>query len=201
MHLEIGEAEAVYKLMPIFHLKDSNITTIFVPSNMKADRRKFLVKVDLRRISSDMEGVFLEKSSVVDKYYKQPASLEEICLVQFSRMYRPSNATKSKSGDGSEEEEEDSNGEDAQLGSVTREDSGVNNFSSLMTNDPTTTQTTLLSKVIELNKAELVPGEAKLLHLRTFLVVMQTFCQKILTSFSWLNCSTTDPTMIRLSCF
>ena len=70
-----------------------------------------------------------------------------------------------------------------------------------MTNDPTTTQTMLLSKVIELNKAELVPGEAKLLHLRTFLVVMQTFCQKILTSFSWLNCSTTDPTMIRLSCF
>ena len=47
--------------------------------------------------------------------------------------------TKGKSGDGSEEEEEDSDGEDAQLESVTREDSGVYNFFSLMTSDPTTT--------------------------------------------------------------
>ena len=37
----------------------------------------------------------------------------------------------------------------------------------------------LLPKVIELNEAELVPGEAKFLHRRTFPAVMQTFRQKM----------------------
>ena len=39
---QMGEAEALYKLLPNLHLKDSNVTTIFVPTNWKENRVSFL---------------------------------------------------------------------------------------------------------------------------------------------------------------
>ena len=43
---QMGMAEALYKILPSLRLKDSNVTTKFVPTNRKEQRSKFLVKVD-----------------------------------------------------------------------------------------------------------------------------------------------------------
>ena len=43
---QMGETEALYKIFPDFHLKDSNIATVNVPVNKKENRSKFLIKID-----------------------------------------------------------------------------------------------------------------------------------------------------------
>ena len=43
---QMGECEAFYKVMPNFHLKDSNVTTIMLPTGTKETRSKFMIKVD-----------------------------------------------------------------------------------------------------------------------------------------------------------
>ena len=43
---QMGECEAFYKIMPNFHLKDSNVTTIMLPTGTKETRSKFMIKVD-----------------------------------------------------------------------------------------------------------------------------------------------------------
>ena len=43
---QMGECEALYKILPSLHLKDSNVTTIFVPTSRKEKRSKFLMKVE-----------------------------------------------------------------------------------------------------------------------------------------------------------
>ena len=42
----MGECEAFYKILPHFHLKDSNVTTIMIPTGTKEMRSKFMIKVD-----------------------------------------------------------------------------------------------------------------------------------------------------------
>ena len=43
---QMGECEAFYKIMPSFHLKDSNVATIMIPTGTKETRSKFMIKVD-----------------------------------------------------------------------------------------------------------------------------------------------------------
>ena len=43
---QMGEAEAFYRIMPDFHLKDSNVSTVFVPVSKRENRSKYLVKID-----------------------------------------------------------------------------------------------------------------------------------------------------------
>ena len=42
----MGEAEAYYKILPNLTLRYSNIDTIFIPSDKKDLRSKFLLKLD-----------------------------------------------------------------------------------------------------------------------------------------------------------
>ena len=48
-HRQMSEAEAYYKIFPNLTLKFSNIDTIFIPSDKKSFRSKFLLKVDENR--------------------------------------------------------------------------------------------------------------------------------------------------------
>ena len=43
---QMGETEALYKIFPDFHLKDSNVTAVFVPVSRKENRSKYLLKID-----------------------------------------------------------------------------------------------------------------------------------------------------------
>ena len=42
----MGEAEAIYKLMPNLKMKDSNVGCVFLQTGTKEERSKFLMSVD-----------------------------------------------------------------------------------------------------------------------------------------------------------
>ena len=43
---QMGEAEAIYRLLPNLHLKESNLATKFVPTGFPENRSKFLLKLN-----------------------------------------------------------------------------------------------------------------------------------------------------------
>ena len=96
-HRQMGEAEAVYKVFPDFHFKDSNITTVFIPNCPFEERSKFLIQVDDKPEYSNIptikienrEGNYIEKYDIVSKYQRREG-LESICAAQFTKMYEPS---------------------------------------------------------------------------------------------------------------
>ena len=96
-HQQMGEAEAVYKIFPVLHFKDSNISTVFLPNCPLEERSKFLLRVDdkpqyahLPKIKiENKEGDFVENYDIVSKYERREG-LEEICAAQFTKMYEPS---------------------------------------------------------------------------------------------------------------
>ena len=95
---QMGECEAFYKIMPSFHLKDSNVTTIMIPTGTKESRSKFMIKVDEnvdyngkeKKMIAGKEGWYVEKYDLVDKYVrrdKKCLEADEVCVVQFYRMF------------------------------------------------------------------------------------------------------------------
>ena len=97
---QMGEAEALYKILPNLRLKDSNVTTKFVPTNRKQNRSKFLMKVDekdpcngqIKKKIENREGWFVEKYDLVDKYTRRDKKCRDIDTLstsQFWKMYDP----------------------------------------------------------------------------------------------------------------
>ena len=60
-HRQMGEAEAVYKILPDFHFKDSNLSTIFFPNCPREERSKFLMRVDEKPQFSHLPTVKLKE--------------------------------------------------------------------------------------------------------------------------------------------
>ena len=95
---QMGEAEALYKIFPDFHLKDSNVTTVFVPVSKKENRSKFLLKVDEDMSYNNQEklqidgrdGYYVEKYDIVSKFERKEEGLEQFSFSHFSKMYTPS---------------------------------------------------------------------------------------------------------------
>ncbi|KAJ8369406.1 hypothetical protein SKAU_G00094340 [Synaphobranchus kaupii] len=94
-HRQMGEAEAVYKIFPDFHFRDSNVTTVFVPTDRREERSKFLIRVDddpqyagITKLNiPGREGDYMEKYDIISKYERRSKDLEQICLAQFAKMY------------------------------------------------------------------------------------------------------------------
>ena len=95
---QMGEAEALFKIFPDFHLKDSNVTTVFVPVSRRENRSKFLVKVDENKNYNGQaklkingrEGFYVEKYDVVSKFERKEDGMEDISFSHFAKMYGPS---------------------------------------------------------------------------------------------------------------
>ena len=95
-HRQIGEAEAVYKIFPDFHFKDSSISTVFFPNCPQEERSKFLIRADDKPQYAHMpkvkianrDGDFIEQYDIVSKYQRREG-LDEICAAQFTKMYEP----------------------------------------------------------------------------------------------------------------
>ena len=76
---QMGEAEAYYKILPNLTLKYSSIDTIFIPSDKKALRSKFVMKLDESdvnikngaHVKGGKEGIFVEKPDIIDKYCRR----------------------------------------------------------------------------------------------------------------------------------
>ena len=117
---QMGETEALYKIFPDFHLKDSNVTTINVNVNKKENRSKFLVKVDEKmnyncqeKIKiSGRDGLYVEKYDTVSKFERKEDGNEDLSYSQFAKMYGPSWTYKENKNDKNEVEKEGENQSD-----------------------------------------------------------------------------------------
>ena len=111
---QMGEAEAYYKILPSLTLKYSSIDTIFMPTDKKALRSKFLMKIDENdvnfakgaQVKGGKEGTFQEKPDIIDKYCRRDMTecneLVELRPSQFAKMYEP--ITRKKGGEKKEDD-------------------------------------------------------------------------------------------------
>ena len=78
-HRQMGEVEAYYKILPNITLKYSSVDTIFIPTDKKELRSKFLMKLndDDVNFSKGLDvvggrnGKFLEKPDIIDKFCRR----------------------------------------------------------------------------------------------------------------------------------
>ena len=93
---QMGECEALYKVFPDFHLKKSNVATVYVPVSKKENRSKFLIKIDenmnyngQEKIKIDgKDGYYVEKYDIVSKFERCKGK-KEMSYTQFAKMYTP----------------------------------------------------------------------------------------------------------------
>ena len=118
---QIGEAEAFFKILPDFKLKDSNVTTVLVPVNKKENRSKFL-KIDKDAVYNGAEkieiegrdGFYVEKYDIVSKYERIKFKHEkdsEMSFSHFAKMYSPVWKIKKRYNSESESDNPDSEDE------------------------------------------------------------------------------------------
>ena len=113
---QMGEAEAYYKILPNLTLKYSSVDTFFIPTDKKALRSKFLMKLaesdenlpNDAKVRGGKEGLFLEKPDIIDKFCRREITykneeLGELSAIQFGKLYQPYNFKKS------EKEQDDKN--------------------------------------------------------------------------------------------
>ena len=119
---QMGECEAYYKILPNFKLNDSNVTVVFVPTDMKALRSKFMIKVEEnedyngreRKQIQGRDGWFVEKYDIIDKYVRLDSTCEEISELsnsQFLKMYEAAHKKKEQTQESERNEHEDNEDE------------------------------------------------------------------------------------------
>merc|ERR1712082_56045 len=102
-HRQMGEAEAVYKLLPSMTLKNSNVACQWVSLGLKEERSKRWKKASEEDMKSgtpltkikDQDGVWFEQQDMWTKYLRRPEeTLGNMCLAQFAKMYTSCNTKK-----------------------------------------------------------------------------------------------------------
>ena len=91
-HREVGESEAIYRIVPSLHLSESNIKCIFVATGFPNERNRFLRKVEENQKGKfftveDYAGQYELATSIHEKYESRPKYLEKMCLAQFATVY------------------------------------------------------------------------------------------------------------------
>ena len=115
---QMGECEAYYKILPDFKLNDSNVTVVFVPTNRKEMRSKFMIKVEEnedyngreKKQIQGREGWFVEKYDLIDKYVRLDSTCEartELVTAQFLKMYEATHKKKEAQQDTNRDELDD----------------------------------------------------------------------------------------------
>ena len=110
-HREMGQSEVLYRVVPSMHLKYSSCGEVFV--NTGREKSKFLKKLSEEEAQitpnvitvADGDGLYVETSSILDKYQKRPEILFWMSPIQFAKRY--TSARVKKSGQDDDEEEED----------------------------------------------------------------------------------------------
>ena len=98
----MSESKAYYKIFPNLNLKYSSIDTIFIPSDKKELRSRFLRKLEEddvnwkhgSEVKGGRDGIFLEKPDIIDKYCRREIQdsnpeLKYLSLLQFAKNYQP----------------------------------------------------------------------------------------------------------------
>ena len=95
-HRQMGEAEAVYKLLPSMTLKKSSVGCQWVSVGRKEERSSRWKKATQKEVESgrhvtellNHEGFWYEYQDMWSKYLRRPVELEDMCCAQFAKMYR-----------------------------------------------------------------------------------------------------------------
>ena len=126
-HRQMSESEAYYKIFPHLNLKYSNVDTIFIPSDKKEHRSKFLLKLPEEEnnsakgleVKGGREGKFLEKPDIIDKFCRRKITekhpeLAAMPSLHFAKMFEPVRGRNKKENviEESSDEEEDSQNTD-----------------------------------------------------------------------------------------
>ena len=114
-HRQMGEAEAVYRLLPSLTLKKSNVTCQWVSLGMKEERSSRWRKATEEDCKSGRpvtelaghEGFWYEQQDMWSKYLRRPVSIEDVCFAQFAKMFRSGGIAKDD-----DEEESDTEGKE-----------------------------------------------------------------------------------------
>ena len=105
----IGESEMYYKLLTSeLHLTDSNVTTKYVPACFPEHRSHFMQVIqdeDIHKYDSsalvEIQGKtrkYVSAPNIIDKYIRRPQKLENMSLMQFSKMYDSISILPAKAG-------------------------------------------------------------------------------------------------------
>ena len=178
-HRQMSEAEAYYKILPHLKLKYSNVATIFIPTDKKELRSKFLMKLDEgdanyakgSEVMGGKGGIYLEKQDIVDKFCRREITekneeLGHLRMIHFAKMYEPFTRKKLK-----KEDEENMNEQKATEKETSQnnsdpwvdDDDRVANF--YVTGNPKYDHMRL-PKIIKLKNCN--PGEVTLMEKRSF---------------------------------
>ena len=94
-HRQIGEAEAIYRLLPNMILKNSNVGCQWLSVGKRSELSKRWRLANKEEIENgiglikikDRDGYWVEQNDMLSKYLRRPDSLELISASQFSKMY------------------------------------------------------------------------------------------------------------------
>ena len=104
-HRQMGEAEAVYKLLPSMTLKKSNVACQWVSLGSKEERSSRWKRANEKEQESGRpltkllghDGLWFEQQDMWSKYLRRPMnSLRDMCFAQFAKMYKSYSKTKSE---------------------------------------------------------------------------------------------------------
>ena len=173
---QMGEAEAVYRLISSMNLSMSNIGCQFVALGPKEERSSRWRKATEAELNAGVpveelenhEGLWYEQQDMWSKYLRRPASLDEMCFAQFAKMYK----TKPKSSKKDDEDVDDQlAGEDRlanNIGDFVEDeefDEEFDKFNYVMTYQNNGKRGVKLPNKIKIRDA--MPGESELMQLRT----------------------------------
>ena len=120
---QMSECEAFFKILPNLQLKDSNVTTVFVPTSRRELRSKFMIKIDENETYHGREkkkiggrdGWFVEKYDLIDKYMRLDKKCKEIKLLvlsQFFKMFETAHKVKNQKEEKEEHQSESDTDDD-----------------------------------------------------------------------------------------
>merc|ERR1712240_17948 len=83
-HRQIGEAEAVYRLIPNLTLTMSNLKCQFVSLGPKDERSVRWTQATDEDLKTGREGFWFEQPDYWSKYLRGPDDLKNMCFAQFA---------------------------------------------------------------------------------------------------------------------
>jgi hypothetical protein len=97
-HRQIGEAEAVYRLLPNMVLKNSNVTCQWLSVGKRSEMSKRWKLATKKEVESrdglvqikDREGLWYQQQDMLSKFLRRPISIEQISPIQFGKMFTTS---------------------------------------------------------------------------------------------------------------
>ena len=193
-HRQVGESEAIYKLLANMKMTYSSIATIFVPTEPKGQRRQFLQRQDPDSGQGfeveDKKGRFLEKPDLISKYERrkllpsletgeevpedseEAEKLEQLSFCQFVKMFEGKGWQDiRRTNEEGETEEPDDDDDRPEEGELSKED----DFNYLIVGKSDARQRKL-PHLLTLRDA--MPGEPRILHKRTFPRALRFFKKK-----------------------